>query len=171
MKSTDGMPKQAYIGGGVYTNPFAIQHYKGISGQRHASASLPTVMTRYPLYRRFRGPLCQSGHHKKSRPLTGTDPLNVQVEASRNTDTAIRTAFTTEILHQNNSNTEHILTGRSFNSTFTRFKQKYNFKLHGFTSLQVPLAIMPRHWQWRLWPYNTVFLQRISFWSLHEQSY
>jgi len=70
----------------VQNDPFAILHYKGIRGQRHASAYLPPVMSRYPLYRRLGGPLCRSGQQGKSHPLMGSDPLNVQFVANRNTD-------------------------------------------------------------------------------------
>jgi len=52
--------------------------------------SLPSVKTRYPLYRRLAGPQGRSGQVRKISPLPGFDPRTVQPIASRYTDYATR---------------------------------------------------------------------------------
>ena len=60
-----------------------------VGGQRHAPATLPPGMTRYPLYRRLGGPQGRSGRLQEISPLPGFDPQNAQPVASRYTDWAI----------------------------------------------------------------------------------
>ena len=45
----------------------------GVGGQSHPPAALPTVKTRYPLYRRLGGPQGRSGRVRKMLPPTGFD--------------------------------------------------------------------------------------------------
>jgi hypothetical protein len=52
--------------------------------------SLPSVKTRYPLYRRLVGPQDRSGQVRKTSSLPGFDPRTVQPIASRYTDYATR---------------------------------------------------------------------------------
>ena len=61
----------------------------GVVGQRHAPAALPPGKTRYPLYRRLRGPQGRSGRARKISPPPGFDSRTVQPVASRYTDWAI----------------------------------------------------------------------------------
>ena len=61
----------------------------GVGGQRHAPAALPPVMTRYPLYRRLRGPQGRSVRVRKISPPLEFDPRTVQPVASRYTNWAI----------------------------------------------------------------------------------
>jgi hypothetical protein len=61
----------------------------GVGGQRHASAALPPVQTRYPLYRRLGGPQGRSGRVRKISPPPEFDPRTVQPVASRYSDNAI----------------------------------------------------------------------------------
>ena len=61
----------------------------GVGGQRHAPATLPPGMTRYPLYRRLGGHQGQSGRVLKISPPLGFDPRAVQLVVSRYTDWAI----------------------------------------------------------------------------------
>jgi hypothetical protein len=58
----------------------------GVGGQRHAPATLPPGMTRYPLYRRLGRPQGRSGLVLKISPSPGFDPGTVQLVASRYTD-------------------------------------------------------------------------------------
>jgi hypothetical protein len=58
----------------------------GVSGQRHAPASLPTGKTYYPLYRRLGGSQDRSGRVRKISPPSRFDPRTVQPVASRYTD-------------------------------------------------------------------------------------
>ena len=60
-----------------------------MGGQHHAQAALPPGNTRYPLYRRLRGPQGRSGLVRKISPLPGFDHQTVQPVESRNTDWAI----------------------------------------------------------------------------------
>jgi len=53
----------------------------GMGGQRHASATLPPVKTRYPLYRR---PVWTGAENLA--PTLGFDPRTVQPVVSRCTD-------------------------------------------------------------------------------------
>ena len=62
----------------------------GEGSASHPGRSLPPGKTRYPLYRRLRGPQDRSGEVRKISPLTGFDPRNVQPLASRYTDYATR---------------------------------------------------------------------------------
>jgi hypothetical protein len=62
-----------------------------VGGQHHAPAALPTGKTRYPLYRRLRGPQGRSGRVRKILPPPGFDPRTVQPVAIRYTDWAIPT--------------------------------------------------------------------------------
>jgi hypothetical protein len=61
----------------------------GVSGHRHAPATLPPEKAQYPLYRRLGGPQGWSGRLRKILPQPGIDPRNVQPVASRYTDWAI----------------------------------------------------------------------------------
>ena len=61
----------------------------GVGGQHHASAALPPVKTRYPLYRRLGGSQGRSGRVRKISPPPGFDPLAAQPIASRYADWAI----------------------------------------------------------------------------------
>jgi len=63
----------------------------GVGGQHHAPAALPPGQTRYPLYRRLRGPQSQSGRVRKNLATTqtGFDPRTAQAVASCYTDWAI----------------------------------------------------------------------------------
>jgi hypothetical protein len=61
----------------------------GVGGQRHASADLSPVKTRYPLYRRLIGPQSWSGRVRKISPPPRFDP-QTQPVASRYTDGATR---------------------------------------------------------------------------------
>ena len=58
----------------------------GVSGERHAQASLPPGKTRYPLYRNLGGPQGRSGWVRKISPPQGFDTRTVQPVASRYTD-------------------------------------------------------------------------------------
>jgi hypothetical protein len=53
--------------------------------------TLPPVKTRYPLYRRLRGPQGLSGQVRKISPPPGFDPRAAQPVGSRYTDYATRT--------------------------------------------------------------------------------
>ena len=53
-----------------------------VGGQRHASAALPPVKTRYPLYRRLGGTQGRSGRVWKISPPPGFDPRIAQAVAS-----------------------------------------------------------------------------------------
>jgi len=55
----------------------------GVGGQRHAPAALPPGKTRYPSYRRLRGPQGRSERVRKISPPPGFDPRTVQPVASR----------------------------------------------------------------------------------------
>jgi hypothetical protein len=70
----------------------------GVGGQRHAPATLPQGMTRYPLYRRLGGPQGRSGRVLKISPPPGFDPRTVQLVAIRYTDWAIA-AHTESIIY------------------------------------------------------------------------
>jgi hypothetical protein len=59
----------------------------GKGGQRHAPASSPPGMTRYPVYGRLGGPQGLSGRERKTSP--GLDPPTAQPVASRYTNYAI----------------------------------------------------------------------------------
>ena len=61
----------------------------GVGGQRHATAALPPVKTRYPLYSGVGGPQGQSGRVRKISSPPGFDPRTVHSVASRYTDWAI----------------------------------------------------------------------------------
>jgi hypothetical protein len=65
----------------------------GMSGERHAPATLPPGMTRYPLYRRLGRLQSRSGRVRKISPPPGLDPRTVQPVASRYTDYAVLAAF------------------------------------------------------------------------------
>ena len=52
--------------------------------------SLPPGKTRYPFYRRLRGPRGRSGQVRKTSPPPGFDPRTVQPAASRCSDYATR---------------------------------------------------------------------------------
>ena len=60
-----------------------------VGGQRHAPASLPPGMTRFPFYRRLGRSQSRSGRVLKISPSPGFDPRIVQPVASRYTDYAI----------------------------------------------------------------------------------
>ena len=60
-----------------------------MGGQRHVSAFLPPIKTRYPLYRRLRTPQGFPGRVRKTSSPPGFDPRTVQPIASRCTDWAI----------------------------------------------------------------------------------
>jgi hypothetical protein len=55
----------------------------GVGGQCHALAALPPGKTRYPSYRRLRGPQGRSGRVRKIPPPSGFDARTVQSVASR----------------------------------------------------------------------------------------
>jgi hypothetical protein len=55
----------------------------------HSPPALPPGQTRYPLYRRLRGPQGRSGWVRKILPPRGIDPRTFQPVASRYTDRAI----------------------------------------------------------------------------------
>jgi hypothetical protein len=59
-----------------------------MGGQHHAPVTLPSLKTRYPLYRRLGGPQGRSGRVRKISPPPGFDPRIVQPVASRYTDWA-----------------------------------------------------------------------------------
>ena len=61
----------------------------GVSGQRHAAASLPPEKYRYPLYRRLGEIQGRSGRVRKNSPPPGFDPRTIQPVASSYTDWAI----------------------------------------------------------------------------------
>jgi hypothetical protein len=73
----------------------------GLGGQRHATAALPPVKTRYPLYWRLGGPQGQSGRVRKVSLSPGFDPRTVQPVASRYTDWAIAAPQTLQ-MHDDN---------------------------------------------------------------------
>ena len=62
----------------------------GVGGQRHATATLPPVETRYAMYIRLGGPQGQSGRMQNISlsPPPRFDPRTVQPVASRYTDYA-----------------------------------------------------------------------------------
>ena len=60
-----------------------------VGGQRHSPAGLPPGKTRYPLYRRPRGPDGRSGRMRKMSSLPVFGPWTVQPVASRYADWAI----------------------------------------------------------------------------------
>jgi hypothetical protein len=55
----------------------------------NATTLLPPGKTRYPMYRRPRGPQGRSGRVRKISPQTGFDPRTVQPVAGRYTNWAI----------------------------------------------------------------------------------
>jgi hypothetical protein len=61
----------------------------GLGGQRHAPATLPSVKTQYPLYRRLGGPQCRSGRVRKISPPRGFDSRTAWPLASRYSNWAI----------------------------------------------------------------------------------
>jgi hypothetical protein len=60
-----------------------------MGGQGQAPAALPTVKTRYPLYRRLGKPQGRPVRVRKISPQLGFDPPTVQLVTSRYTDYAI----------------------------------------------------------------------------------
>ena len=60
-----------------------------MDGQHHAQTALPPENTRYPLYRRLRGPQGLSARVRKISPPLEFDLRTVQPVASRYTDCAI----------------------------------------------------------------------------------
>jgi hypothetical protein len=69
-----------------------------VGGQHHAPTALPPGETRYPLYRRLRGPQGRSGRVQKISPPRGFDPRTVQPVVSRYSDWATRPADNINIL-------------------------------------------------------------------------
>jgi len=63
---------------------------RGEGSASHPGRSLPPGKSRYPLYRRLRGPQGRSGQVRKISPPPGFDPRTFQPVASRNTDYATR---------------------------------------------------------------------------------
>ena len=61
---------------------------RGEESASRPGLSLPPGKTRYPLYRRLRGPQDRSGQVRKISPPPGFDPQTVQPVASRYTDYA-----------------------------------------------------------------------------------
>jgi hypothetical protein len=75
----------------------------GVGGQCHASAALPMVKTRYPLYRRLGGPQGWSGWVQKISSPPGFVPWTIQPIASCCTDSAIPTHAGNHVWYQNTS--------------------------------------------------------------------
>jgi hypothetical protein len=71
----------------------------GVGGQRHAPATLPPGITRYPLYPR-------AGH--KISPPPGFDPRTVQLVASRYTDYAIPAHCSNAYIQKNVEHEERV---------------------------------------------------------------
>jgi len=66
-----------------------------MDGQRLAPAALPPGKTRYPLYRGLGGPQDRSGGVRKMSLPRGFDARTVQPVASRYTDYAYHTVYST----------------------------------------------------------------------------
>ena len=67
--------------------------------------SLTPGKTRYPLYRRLRGPQGRSGQVRKISPPPGFDPRTVQPVASRYTDWATRPTSSRKVRFKNSAPT------------------------------------------------------------------
>jgi len=74
-------------------NPFACRRYKELSCQHNASAALTAVKTRYPLYRRLRGPRCRLGRVRKISTAPAFVLQTSRAVASCRTDCTILAAY------------------------------------------------------------------------------
>jgi hypothetical protein len=85
-KGTPNRPEGPEGGRGIVLLSLDLGARRGVGGQHHAPAALPSVKIRYPLCRRLGGPQGRSGRVRKISPPPGFDSRTVQPVAGYYTD-------------------------------------------------------------------------------------